>query len=224
MCFNYSKRLLFVGTASSFSAQLTGNFNTLVPAVYALECSGYELTCVDKIEVPEAAASLGIFTIHCHPTENIVFCTFTTKVLVSYFHERSFKKFRVINSFSSSNVYQSSLNGSVFCGYCAKEESISILSFPEKAQYKDSNYNLRSAIQSQDWPIKQNNLVQDKQRPLMTKYSFIIPEFKEQIKFTLVDWNMSLMFVAVPLAIFRCVITRKSLVMDDKSVSIGTIV
>ena len=146
MAYNFSKRLLFVGTADSFSSQLGSNVNSLVPAVYCLECSGYELTVLDKLEIPEVSASLGVFTVHSHPSENIVFCTFTTKVLVTAFQENSFKRFRVIEGFSDSPVYQTLLSPQVFCGYCPKEESLNLLSFIEKAAPKSSAYQWNSSL------------------------------------------------------------------------------
>lgn len=217
MRFNYSKRLLFVGTADSFSAQFGGSFNSLVPAVYCLECSGYELATLDKLEIPEVSASLGVFTVQCHPTANIVFCTFGTKVLVAAFEDGGFKKFRVLDHFSDSPVFQASLHSSLFCGYCPKEESLNLMVFQEKAVPKPSAYQWNEMLGKEKSASKSD----DKQGPLLAKYSFSIPELKQGIKFALVDSYLSLLFAFTSSEVFKCVIARKSLVLEDKSASFG---
>lgn len=219
MCFNYNKRNLFVGTADSFSAQLGGSFNSLVPSVYCLECSGYELIMLDKLEIPEMTASLGVFTVQSHPTENIVFCTFVTRVLVAAFTEGNFKKFKIVEGFSDSAIYQSCLSAPLFCGYCPKEESLNILTFTEKSPSKGGSYQWSSALEHERAVPK----VEQKQAPLVAKYSYAIPEFKNNVKFTLVDSFLGLMFVFTSQEIFKCVITRKSLTLDDKSAMFGNL-
>ena len=220
MCFNFNKRILFVGTSDSFSTHLGGNFNSLVPAVYALECNGYELAMIDKVEIPEVSASLGVFTVHSHPSENIVFCTFTTKVLLAVLQEGSFKKFRVIENFSDTNVYQSCLTSQLFCGYCPKEESLNMLTFAEKPIPNSNSYQW-SNVHDSNKAGKKDSKAEDKQGPLLVKYSYSIPEFKDNVKFALVDTFMGFMFMFTDQEIFKCVITRKSLVLEEKSANFG---
>lgn len=219
MSFNHTKRLLFVGTADSFSSQLGGSFNSLVPTLYCLECSGYELATLDKVEIPEVAASLGMFTVRCHASENIVFCTFTTKVLVTAFAENSFKKFRVIDGFSDSPVYQTVVASSILCGFCPKEESLSVLSFVGKEVPKGNTYQWNEIMEKEKSIPKSD----DKQGPLLAKYSYSIPEFKNSVKFALVDTYLGIMFMFTSQEIYKCVISRKSLILEDKSVTIGMI-
>lgn len=207
MCFNYTKRILFVGCADSFSSQPGASYNSLVPSLYALECSGYDLSSLDKIEVPESDENLGVFTIHSHASSNIVFCTFTTKVLIAALEGNKFKKFRIVERFSEGNVYQSMIISSTFCAYSPKEESFNVLTFEKK----HPGFNLSSTSDSKQWPG-------DFSRPggpFLSKYSYTIEDFKDDIKFALIDSNLGLMFVFRQ-EIFKCIITRNSLVLDDK--------
>jgi hypothetical protein len=209
MCFNHNKRVIFVGCADSFSAHLGGSYNSLIPAVYALECSGYELSMIDKLEVPDSDANLGVFTIHGHSREDIVFCTFTKRVLIAKLQDRKFQKFKVIDSFTDGSIYSSALLGSVFCGYCPKEESFNMLKFDAKRPDIPLGYSTDFDLGSKSLPSV------SKAGPLLAKYVYAIQEFKDDIKFSLIDANLSVMFVFRQ-EIYKCIITRNSLVLDDK--------
>ena len=103
MRYNFNKRILFIGCADSFSAHMTSSYESLVPTVYALECSGHELSVIDKLEIPDSQSNLGVFTLQSHSSEDIVFCTFTTRVLIAFLKDRKFNKFKVIENFSHRN-------------------------------------------------------------------------------------------------------------------------
>lgn len=208
MCFNHTKRTLFVGCADSFSSQPGVGYNSLIPAVYALECLGYELSLIDKIEVPDNDANLGVFTIHSHLTDDIVFCTFTSKLMIARLRHRKFDKFRVVDRFSEGSVYQSALLGSMFCGYCPKEESFNTATFERKKLAVSQGYTAGFDMGEKSMPSM------EKAGPLLAKFAYAIPEFKDDIKFCLVDANLSLMFVFRQ-EIYKCVITRNSLVLDE---------
>lgn len=218
MTLSHDRKILFVGTADSLG-QIVSGPEGYVPAVHALEASGYELAKLDKIEIPEISASMGVFTVKCHPSERIVFCTFSTKLLVAALINNSFQKFRVIDHFSDSPVYQTVLQGSAFAAYCPKEESFNICQFEEKEYQKSGSYQWNSMIEAEKTAMK----VDEKSAPLLTKYSFSIPEFKNNFKFCLVDSNLGLMFVFAGQEIFKCVISRKSLILEDQSANYGII-
>lgn len=205
MCFNHNNRMIFLGSVERFSQVQTKLYESLVPTIYALECNGYLVTLMDKLHIGGVESSQGIFTISSHPSENIVFCTFNTHVVIASFSGKKFLKCKTIEKFSDSIIYQSGLADRRFFGYCPRNESINLLVFEEKKPAKIG------------WLDQSDALTSD--YPLQTHF-FTIKEFKNDIRFILVDEKVNLLF-AFRSHIHKCSITRNSLTLDQKSVHLG---
>ncbi len=139
-CFNHSKRMIVIGAVESFSTKTTSSYEGLIPVLYAFENSGHNVTLLDRLEIGGMEPIQGVFTIHEHPNEDIFFSTFAKHVLISIVSKGKFEKFRIIDKFSETVVYQSVLAGDRFCGFCAKTQNFNILSF-EGASLNVDSYN-----------------------------------------------------------------------------------
>ena len=206
MCFNHSKKLIFLGSVESFSSSASQSHESLVPTIYALECNGYLLSTLDKIQIGGVESSQGIFTIHAHHSEDVVFCTFNTHVVFASLLHGQFHRCKTVEKFSESAVYRSSLQATSFFGYCPRSESLKVLLFEEKPHAK-VGWLEQSVGETSDLPVQ--------------KYYYTIKEFDNDIRFILVAEEVGLLFVFRSV-VHRCAITRNSLTLEDQVAYLGS--
>lgn len=54
----------------------------------------------------------------------------------------------------------------------------------------------------------------------MERYSYAIEEFRDDVRFVLVDDFLAVMFVFTN-SVYKCILTRKSLALDDKKIDLS---
>jgi hypothetical protein len=52
------------------------------------------------------------------------------------------------------------------------------------------------------------------------RYSYAIEEFRDDVRFVLVDDFLAVMFVFTN-SVYKCILTRKSLALDDKKIDLS---
>jgi len=191
ICFNYSKRILFLGGVEGYG----NGYESMVPAVYALSCQGNDIGYLDQIEIGGIESTQGVHTIKAHYKADIVLATYGSQIVMASLENKKFQKYRIIDKYSDSTIYQSIFNGkNTYWGYCSKNETMNILKLGEG----------QGPLEPQD---PQSSIS-------IQRYTYSIPSFKDDIKFILVDPDVSAMFVFRQ-DIAKCMINAHTLVLDE---------
>lgn len=211
MCYNYNKKLLFLGTVDSFSLTLSTSPESFIPVLYCVECNGHTVTYLDRLMIPGEKNSHGIFSVQSHPSENIIFCAFNTSVLVVHFEDNRFGKLKIVKDCSESSVYQSIFSPGSYSLFCPKSKKVTILDFnkpghqqegPDKYLEGPSSQDIKTnalslanskfSLKALKCPLKKDNIHQDVRILLVDEKEGLVFIFADTITKFLLDSNFNM--------------------------------